>query len=102
MPVQTSENRNTQKHRNKRHKTQHKVNKTTKQTQTRTQTQLTLLVLDLLLDVLDGVARLHVKSDGFAREGLDEDLHAAATAEAEHQVEGRLLLDVIVSERAAV
>ena len=34
-----------------------------------------LLVLDLLLHVLDRVARLHVKGDGLARKGLDENLH---------------------------
>ncbi|CAM9354122.1 unnamed protein product, partial [Ectocarpus sp. 8 AP-2014] len=49
----------------------------------------TLLVLDLLLHAVDRVRRLDVKSDGLAREGLDEDLHAAT--EAEHQVQGRLL-----------
>ena len=55
---------------------------------------------DLLLHVLDRVRRLHVKGDGLAREGLDEDLHAAA--EAKHEVEGRLLLDVVIREGAAV
>jgi len=34
-----------------------------------------LLVLDLGLHILDGVARLNLQSDGFTREGLDEDLH---------------------------
>merc|ERR1712230_151881 len=57
-----------------------------------------LLVLDLLLHVVDRVRRLDVKRDGLAREGLDEDLHAAA--QAEHEVEGRLLLDVVVRKRA--
>ena len=33
-----------------------------------------LLVLDLGLDVVDGVARLHLKGDRLAREGLNEDL----------------------------
>merc|ERR1719434_613297 len=59
-----------------------------------------LLVLDLLLHVVDRVRRLDVKRDGLARESLDEDLHAAA--EAEHEVERRLLLDVVVRESAAV
>merc|ERR550514_929432 len=59
-----------------------------------------LLVLDLGLDVVDGVGRLDLESDGLAGQGLDEDLHA--TAEAEHEVEGRLLLDVVVREGAAV
>ena len=34
------------------------------------------------------------------RERLDKDLHAAA--QAQHQVQRRLLLDVVVGERAAV
>merc|ERR1719456_618364 len=59
-----------------------------------------LLVLDLLLHVLDRVAGLHVERDGLARKCLNEDLHAAA--QAEHKVERRLLLNVVVSERAAV
>ena len=33
------------------------------------------LVLNLGLHVLDGVGRLHLEGDGFAREGLYEDLH---------------------------
>ena len=59
-----------------------------------------LLVLNLGLDVVNGVRRLDLKGDGLAGEGLDEDLHA--TAEAEHQVEGGLLLDVVVRKSAAV
>ena len=59
-----------------------------------------LLVLDLLLHVLDRVRRLDLEGDGLARQGLDEDLHA--TAQAQHEVERRLLLDVVVRERAAV
>ena len=34
-----------------------------------------LLVLNLSLDVLDGIAGLHLKGDGLAREGLHENLH---------------------------
>merc|ERR1711966_365221 len=56
----------------------------------------TLLVLDLLLDVLDGIGWLDIKSDGLAGEGLDKDLHT--TTQAEHEVQGRLLLDVVVGE----
>ena len=59
-----------------------------------------LLVLDLGLDVVDGVGRLDLEGDGLAGESLDEDLHT--TAEAEHKVEGGLLLDVVVRESAAV
>merc|ERR1712178_46450 len=59
-----------------------------------------LLVLDLLLHVLDGVRRLHIKGDGLARQGLDEDLHASA--QTEHEVEGGLLLDVVVRKSAPI
>merc|ERR1712185_21742 len=59
-----------------------------------------LLVLDLRLHVVDRVRRLDLQRDRLARERLDEDLHA--TAEAEHQVERRLLLDVVVRQGAAV
>merc|ERR1712022_38473 len=57
-----------------------------------------LLVLDLGLHSLDGVGALDLESDSLARQGLDEDLHA--TAQAEHEVKRRLLLDVVVGERA--
>ena len=60
----------------------------------------TLLVLDLGLDVLDGVRWLDVEGDGLAGEGLDEDLHTSS--ESEHEVEGGLLLDVVVGEGSAV
>merc|ERR1712012_1447903 len=60
----------------------------------------TLLVLDLSLDVVDGVGWLDLKSDGLSSEGLHEDLHT--TAETEDEVEGGLLLDVVVGEGAAV
>merc|ERR1719482_1970259 len=59
-----------------------------------------LLVLDLGLDVVDRVGGLHVERDGLAGQRLDEDLHAAA--QPQHQVQRRLLLDVVVGERAAV
>merc|ERR1719324_2190862 len=59
-----------------------------------------LLVLYLRLDVLDRVGALHLKGDCLARKGLHEDLHA--TAQAEHQVESGLLLDVVVRKSAAI
>ena len=59
-----------------------------------------LLILDLGLDVVNGVARLHVERDRLAGQRLHEDLHAAA--EAQHQVQRRFLLNVVVAERAAV
>merc|ERR1711970_340543 len=59
-----------------------------------------LLVLDLGLDVLDRVGRLDLERHRLPRERLDEDLHPAA--EAQNEVQRRLLLDVVVGERAAV
>ena len=59
-----------------------------------------LLVLDLRLDVVDGVAGFHVERNGLSGQRLDKDLHS--TAETQDQVEGRLLLDVVVREGAAV
>ena len=58
------------------------------------------LILDLGLYIIDGVRRLDLKGDGLAGEGLDEDLHT--TTEAEDEMEGRLLLDVVIRESAAV
>ena len=59
-----------------------------------------LLVLDLSLHVVDGVGGLDLKGNRLAGEGLDEDLHT--TAETEDEMEGRLLLDVVIRESAAV
>ena len=59
-----------------------------------------LLVLDLSLDVLDGVGWLDVEGDGLTGEGLDEDLHT--TSKSEDQVEGRVLLDVVVGESSSI
>jgi len=59
-----------------------------------------LLVLDLGLDILDGVRGLHLQGDGLASQGLDEDLHASS--QSENQVEGALLLDVVVGECASI
>merc|ERR1719198_2621381 len=59
-----------------------------------------LLVLDLLLHVVDRVRRLDVEGDRLTREGLHENLHAAT--QAQHEMERRLLLDVVIRKRAAV
>jgi hypothetical protein len=58
------------------------------------------LVLDLALDVVDRVAGLNLQCDGLAGECLNEDLHT--TTETEHQVQRRLLLDVVVRKCAAI
>jgi len=61
---------------------------------------IALLVLGFELDIVDRVGGLDRKGDGLAGEGLDEDLHTAA--ETEDKVQGRLLLDIVVGEGAAV
>ena len=59
-----------------------------------------LLELDLGLDVVDGVAELHLKGDGLASQGLDEDL--VDTVGALHQEQCALGLDVVIGQGAAV
>merc|ERR1719249_564930 len=58
------------------------------------------LVLDLGLYVLNGVRRLNLKSDGLASQGLDEDLHTSS--QSEDQMQGALLLDVVVREGSSI
>ena len=60
----------------------------------------TFFVLDLSLDVFNGVSWLDIEGDGLTSEGLDEDLHT--TSESENEMEGGLLLDVVVGEGSAV
>jgi hypothetical protein len=59
-----------------------------------------LLILDLGLDIVNGVGRLNLKGDSLASQCLHEDLHASPKTE--HQVEGALLLDVVISKRAPI
>merc|ERR1711935_701126 len=58
-----------------------------------------LLVLDLSLDILNRVGSLDLKGDGFASQGLDKDLHTSS--QTENQMQGGLLLDVVVREGTA-
>merc|ERR1719229_1644845 len=55
------------------------------------------LILDLRLDVLDGVVGLDVQGNSLSRQRLDEDLHGA-TSQPQHQVQSRLLLDIVVGQ----
>merc|ERR1719411_2454435 len=59
-----------------------------------------LLVLDLGLHILDGVRGLDFEGDGLACEGLHEDLHTSPKTE--NEMEGGLLLDVVVGEGPSV
>ena len=60
----------------------------------------TLLVLNLVLDIINSVGRLDFQSNGLASQGLDEDLHT--TTETEHEMESRLLLNVVVRKGAPI
>ena len=57
-------------------------------------------VLDFLFHLLDRVARLDVQRNRFARQRLDKDLHTAS--QAQHQMQCRLFLNVVVSQCAAI
>jgi len=57
-------------------------------------------VLDFGLHILNCVARLNFQGDGFASQGLDEDLHASP--ETEHKMEGGLFLNVVVGQGASI
>ncbi|KAH3668917.1 hypothetical protein OGAPHI_002672 [Ogataea philodendri] len=59
-----------------------------------------LLVLDLALDVVNRVRRLNLKSNGLSGQSLDKDLHTSS--QSQHQVESRLLLNVVVRQRSAI
>ena len=58
------------------------------------------LVLDLGFDVLNRVSWLDVEGDGLSSESLHEDLHT--TSESEDEMEGGLLLDVVVRKSSSV
>ncbi|KFU97978.1 hypothetical protein N339_02911, partial [Pterocles gutturalis] len=58
------------------------------------------LVLDLGLHILNGVTGLHLEGDGLAGQGLHKDLHA--TSQAQHEMQGGFLLDVVVRQSAAI
>merc|ERR1712121_621127 len=58
------------------------------------------LVLDLGFHVLNGVGRFNLKSDGLTSQGLDKDLHTSS--QSEDQMQGTLLLDVIVREGSSI
>merc|ERR1719281_1653864 len=59
-----------------------------------------LLVLDLGLDIFNGITSFYFKSDGLASKGLDKDLHTST--QTKDQMEGRLLLDVVVRKSPAI
>ena len=79
----------------------------------------TLLILNLGFHVIDGVGGLDLEGDGLAGQGLNKDLHASTKTEdyrcrqrsaqragekqgARTEVKGRLLLNVVVRQRAPI
>merc|ERR1719361_1285243 len=60
-----------------------------------------LLILNLGLHVLDRIIGFHIQRNRLSREGLDKDLHGT-TSQSKHQVQSRLLLDVVVAESSAI
>jgi len=53
-------------------------------------------VLDFGLDILDGVRSLNLQGDGLSGQRFDKDLHTST--EPKYQMEGRLLLDIVVRQ----
>merc|ERR1712180_309966 len=58
------------------------------------------LILDLGFNILDGVRRFNLKGDGFTGQSLHENLHTSS--QPEDEMEGGLLLDVVVRECPAI
>jgi hypothetical protein len=61
---------------------------------------LPFFVLNFGLDVVDGIRRLDFQSYGLACQCLDKDLHP--TTEPENEMEGRLLLNVIIRKGSPI
>ena len=60
----------------------------------------TLLVLNLRFHVVDGIGGFNFERNGLAGKSLHEDLHTAA--ETEDEMKSRLLLNVVIRQRAAI
>jgi len=60
----------------------------------------TLLVLNLGFHVVDSIGGLHLESDSLTGKSLDENLHTSAKTK--HQVQSRLLLNIVVSQGTAI
>ena len=59
-----------------------------------------IIYLDLSFHVFNCVTGLHLQSDGLSCQSLDKNLHSSS--EPENQVEGGLLLDVVVWQGPAI
>merc|ERR1719400_1000970 len=60
-----------------------------------------LFILNLGLHVLDGIIWFHIQRDRLSRQRLDKYLHRT-TSQSQHQVQGRLFLDIVIRQRAAI
>jgi hypothetical protein len=60
----------------------------------------TFLILDLGLDVVNGIRGLDIEGNRLTGQSLHKDLHSSTKTE--NQVKGRLLLDVVVTQSAAI
>jgi len=60
-----------------------------------------LLVLNLSLHILDRIIGLNVQSNSLSGQRLHEDLHGTTT-QSQHQVQRRLLLDVVVRQSTSI
>jgi len=58
-------------------------------------------ILNLRLYVLNSIIRLHIQSDRLSGQSLHENLHGT-TSQTQHQVQGRLLLDVVITQRPSI
>jgi hypothetical protein len=60
----------------------------------------TFLVLDFRFDVIDSIGGFDLEGDGLASQGFHENLHT--TSETQHEMQSRLLLDVVVGEGSTI
>jgi len=58
------------------------------------------LVLDLGLDIINSIRGLDFESDGLPGQSLDENLHT--TTETQDEMEGRLLLNIVIRESPSI
>ena len=59
-----------------------------------------LLVLDLILDSLDSILGLNLQRNRLSRQRFHENLHS--TTESEDEMQGGLLLNIVIREGAAI
>ncbi|KAH3660861.1 hypothetical protein OGATHE_005193 [Ogataea polymorpha] len=60
----------------------------------------TLFILNFRFHIIDSVRGLNLKGDGLSGQGFNENLHT--TSQSQNQMQGRLLLNVIVGESSTI